>query len=61
MCFLKGLRTLTISTQLGLVKTIQTMPSRGPCLWNNILTPIQKQCTSQSSFKKPIKETMRHV
>ena len=32
--------------------------SRGPRLWSNILTPVQKQCTSQNSFKKSIKETL---
>ena len=31
--------------------------SHGPRLWNNILTPVQKQCISQNSFKKSIKET----
>ena len=45
----------------GKIKLSQTkfaISSRGPRLWNNILTPVQKMCTSKCSFKKSIKETL---
>ena len=45
----------------GNIKLSQTkfaISSRGPRLWNNILTHAQKQCTSKCSFKKSIKETL---
>ena len=43
--------------KIKLSQTKFAISSRGPRLWNNILTPVQKQCTSQNSFKKSIKET----
>lgn len=32
--------------------------SHRPRLWNHILTPTQKQCTSQNSLKKSSKQTL---
>ena len=66
MCFIKGLRALTISSQLGLVKTIllniKWNCHRQTLLYRlNILTPIKKQYTSQNNFKKSIKETLLKV
>ena len=43
--------------KIKLSQTKFAISSRGPRLWNNILTPVQKHCTSQNSFKKSVKET----
>ena len=44
--------------KIKLSRTKCAISSRGPRLWNNILTPMQKQCTSQNSFKKSVKEKL---
>ena len=38
-----------------------TISSCGPSNWKNILTPVQKQCTSQNSFNKSIKEILLNL
>ena len=69
MCLMKGLQTLTIGTQLSsqnnfsqrkikLSRAKLVISSRGPHLWGNILTPVQKQYTSQNNFRKSVKETL---
>ena len=68
MCFMKGLRTLTISILLGLVEAI-FLNVRQNCrkqnllyiiswTWNSILTAVQKQRASQNGFKKWIQEAL---
>ena len=44
--------------KIKLSRTKFAISSRGSRLWNNIITPIQKQYTSQNSFKKSTKETL---
>lgn len=68
MYLMKGLRKLTIGTQLSSqsnfsqrkIKLSRTklVSSLGPRLWDNILTPGQKKCTTQNYFRKSVKETL---
>lgn len=64
MYLMKGLRKLTIGTQLSSqsnfsqrktkLSRTKLMPSRGPRLWDNIFTPGQKKCTTQNNFRKSV-------
>ena len=50
-----------VQNKLKFPRTKFAISSCGSRLWNNILTALQNQCTSQNSFEESIKETLLKV